>query len=534
MKKTIVWLLVAVLAVSLAGCFTAKQEEPVTTTDVPATEVTETTAVTEPLPEWDITWKKAFRSDKYPDGGLTTDEVAFAKTEEDGISVENVPLSELIGFDDEGYLPRYSLLQQEESDRLDLTQECISYALLHGCDRFVLPVNTSTMHIPNDREYWWSVDISCDINRANHITLDDGSTVDFALCVIKTPLGTKDFAEWNKEQAEAFAAAKQIIADMPKNCVSDYDKVLYFYRYLTDHVRYAYESEYPGDDDYYTGAQNLYYDTLISHKTVCAGYGKTFAWLCELAGLPAFPATGQYGATEAHLWTMVKVDDGYYWFDPTWDEGSYPEYYQYFGISDQVMEERGGSRHLYQAYEELLPDCPESLPQPIEGALALQRGTVRDRRYQNEDFGLIWDAPDGWRFLSDILIGQGNGESLTPFETLLADDYSAYDMYAVNANGEEVSVEVYRMRMDPSDFADLLLTSLNYKRMNGANSGEKTEVSFCGQTCQSVKVSTSDERVICMQFIILPLDDAILLIRAYSSDLERCAQLLDRFSAIGE
>ncbi len=361
MKKAIVWLLVAALAVSLAGCVVRRQEEPVTTTDVPVTEATE---ATERLPDWDITWKKAFRSDKYPAGGLTTDEVAFAKTAEGGTTVENVPLSELIGFEDGGYLPRYSLLKQEESDLLDLTQECISYALLHGCDRFVLPVNTTTMLIPSGREYWWSVDISCDINRANHLTLDDGSTVEFALCVIKTPLGTTDFAEWNREQAEAFEAAKQIIADMPDDCVSDYDKVLYFYRYLTDNVRYAYDSEYPGDEDYYTYAQNLYYDALISHKTVCAGYGKTFAWLCELAGLSAFPASGQYGATESHLWTMVKVDDGYYWFDPTWDEGMPPEYYWYFGISDKDMEDRGGSRHLYQAYEELLPDCPESLPRP--------------------------------------------------------------------------------------------------------------------------------------------------------------------------
>ena len=362
MKKAIVWLLIAALAASLVGCIVPAQPvEPTASSEAPGTEAS-TEAVRE---DPDITWKKAFRSEKYPEGGLHNDEVAFARKQGDGFVVVNIPQSELIGFDDGGFLPRYSLLHPEEPEKPDLTQACISYAVINNYDRFVLPANSSEMCLPNDhdRDYWWSVDISCDINTSNFIKLDDGTTLFYCLCVLKTPLLT-DYDEWNREQAEAFEAAKQIIADMPSDCVSDYDKVLYLYRYLTDNVRYAYDFEYPAGEDYYTYAQNLYYDTLISHKTVCAGYGMTFAWLCELAGLEAFPASGQYGATESHLWTMVKVDGGYYWFDPTWDEGVYPEYFLYFGISDKEMEERGGVRHLYQAYEELLPDCPESLPRP--------------------------------------------------------------------------------------------------------------------------------------------------------------------------
>lgn len=341
LKKAIIWLLAAALAVSLFGCIPGSQDD------------------------CDITWKKAFRDENCPEGGLKNDEVAFAGTRGGNLIVENVPQSELIGLDDGGLLPRYSLLHPKESEKPDLTQACISYAVLHNYERFVLPVNDSYMNLPNghDREYWWSVDIECDLNMSNFTRLDDGSTIYYCLCVLKTPMLT-DYGEWNKQQTIAFGAAKQIIADMPSDCVSDYDKVLYLYRCLTDNVRYAYDFEYPAGEDYYTYAQNLYYDTLISHKTVCAGYGRTFAWLCELAGLEAFPAIGQYGATESHLWTMVKVDGGYYWFDPTWDAGLYPEYYQYFGISDEMMEERGGVRHLYQAYEELLPDCPEALPRP--------------------------------------------------------------------------------------------------------------------------------------------------------------------------
>ncbi|MBQ3356444.1 MAG: hypothetical protein IJG45_04935 [Oscillospiraceae bacterium] len=517
MKKALIWLLAAAMAVSLMGCINAQVGEQDTTQD-----------------EFDITWQKAFRNDDFPAGGMMNDEVAFAITQNGVTVVDNIAISDLIGYDDGGYLPRYSLLELEEPEKLDLTPACIGYALQHNYDRFVLPASTADMRVPtgSDREYWWSMDISCDINKSNFTVQDDGSTFFYCLCVLKTPLWQVDFTEWNREQAAAFDAAKQVVAELPSDCVSDYDKVLYFYRYLTDNVRYAYDEDYPEGEDYYTHAKNLYYDTLIKHKTVCAGYGKTLAWLCELAGLEAFPASGQYGATDAHLWTMVKIDGGYYWFDPTWDAGEYPEQFRYFGISDEEMEERGGVRHLYQAYDELLPDCPESLPLPQVSGLTFGRGTVSGDTYRNEAFGLTCQIPDGWFFLDDTQIEQGDGEALTPFETLLAAKDTAYDMYAVSGGGEELYVQVCRWHEKDADVANILLES--FEEAAEVLSSEKSQVSFCGKTCWSAQASLNmDGSTVCLRFIIVPLDDALLLIRSYSDDPERCAQLLDCFTAIG-
>lgn len=543
MKRAIGWLLAAALACSLLGCDGGKDDAQRTTQDVSAGTMQEESAV--PVrKDYDITWQKAFRSTSYPEGGLMDDEVAFAKKQNDIFVVENLTQNELIGFDDEGYLPRYSLLHAQESEKQDLVPACISYALLHGCDRFVLPVNTENSRLlqgsellqGKDRAYWWSMDIDCDINKANSKVLDDGSTVFYCLVVLNPPLYRVKLNEWNEQHEPAFEAAKQIVAQMPEDCVSDYDKVLYLYNYLTENVRYAYDDEYLDGEDYYTHAKNLYYDTLINHKTVCAGYGRTFAWLCELAGLEAFPVSGQYGATSSHLWTMVKIDDGYYWFDPTWDEGVFPERYHYFGISDEQMEERGGSREMYQAYEELLPECPQSLPLPPVSGLNFSRGTVSGRTYRNESFGLMCKMPSGWVFLDDTQIGQGDGEKVTPFETLLTGRDSAYDMYAFSYSGDELSVEVYRWgdaRGDATVFADQLQES--FEVVFEGLTTERAEVSFCGQTCQSfLVVFTADEYTASMRFVIVPIDGALLLIYSFGSDPERCMQLLDYFTAIEE
>ena len=160
MKKAIVWLLVAALTVSIAGCYIPPHEDPAATAHVPATEATAAPV----QDDWDISWKKAFRSDKFPEGGLKNDEVAFARKQGEGFEVVNIPQGELTGFDDGGFLPRYSLLETEEPDKPDLTRACISYAVVNNYDRFVLPANPSVMTLPSghDREYWWSVDIRCE------------------------------------------------------------------------------------------------------------------------------------------------------------------------------------------------------------------------------------------------------------------------------------------------------------------------------------------------------------------------------------
>lgn len=539
MKKTIVWLLIAVLLLSLCGCITEHGADR--TEASAATEQTEAPA-TEQI-DYDITWQKAFRSSKYPAGGLQNDEVAFAKTQGGDIAVDNLLQSDLIGFDDGGYLPRFTLMHAQESEKQDLVPACISYALLHGYDRFVLPVNPENSRLlqgselvqGNDRAYWWSIDIDCDINKANTKVLDDGSTVFYCLVVLNPPLYNVDFTEWVEEQDAAFEAAKKVVADMPEDCVSDYDKALYLYGYLTENVRYAYDFQYDEGEDYYTYAQNLYYDTLVSFKTVCAGYGKTFAWLCELAGLEAFPVTGQSGMTEAHLWTMVKIDDGYYWFDPTWDEGVAPERYCYFGISDEEMAQRGGSRDMYQAYEELLPKCPTSLPLPTVSMPSLTRGTITNGKYRNESLGLtcslptIWeDQTSGWRYLNDMLIGQGNGEAQTPFETLLATQEYAYDMVAINAKGEEIDVAVYRVQTKPDAFADILLHT--YEQTLPDATCEKTEVTFCGETRWSIQINV--ENLGCVLCVFVPVDGAMLAISMHGDTPERCTQMLDYFAAI--
>lgn len=73
------------------------------------------------------------------------------------------------------------------------------------------------------------------------------------------------------------------------------------------------------------------YSAMVSGATVCAGYARAFQYLCQKLDIPCYYCSGYAG--ENHAWNIIKLDDGYYNVDTTWDDTN-PSTYDYFNLSD--------------------------------------------------------------------------------------------------------------------------------------------------------------------------------------------------------
>ncbi len=58
---------------------------------------------------------------------------------------------------------------------------------------------------------------------------------------------------------------------------------------------------------------------LDGYQPVCEGYAKALQLLCHEAGIPCVQQSGLANGG-AHMWAAVKLDDKWYFCDPTWDD----------------------------------------------------------------------------------------------------------------------------------------------------------------------------------------------------------------------
>lgn len=167
---------------------------------------------------------------------------------------------------------------------------------------------------------------------------------------------------YSKEEVEK---RKQEMEAMTEECIeackekkSDYEKVKYVYEYIIDTVEYV--DDAPDN-------QNLY-SSLVSKKSVCAGYAQGVQYLLERAGVWCNTVGGQaldendkFGG---HAWNIVQCDDEYYYVDATWGDSEEnesekseekavePRDYEYLCCSADELEDTHKADH-----EEKLPEC---------------------------------------------------------------------------------------------------------------------------------------------------------------------------------
>lgn len=139
----------------------------------------------------------------------------------------------------------------------------------------------------------------------------------------------------SKEDRQVLNAAKEVFDRCVTPGMSDYDKELALYTWLTKNVRY--------DRTHYEpqGAPRTSYEPygpLVEGKGVCLGYATTFQLLMDMAEVECITVVGAaFYSREDHAWNMVRLNGNWYCADPTWDEGSNVVSFGYFNVTSDWM-----------------------------------------------------------------------------------------------------------------------------------------------------------------------------------------------------
>lgn len=145
----------------------------------------------------------------------------------------------------------------------------------------------------------------------------------------------------NLDSAKAeFEAAAKRITDETYGSYTDYEKERIVHDALIDRVKY----------DANAPMNQSAYSALVYGRAVCSGYARALQYVLQQLDIPCYYVTGYAG--ENHAWNIVKLSDGYYNVDSTWDDTD-PNTYDYFNRSDAEY----ASDHVRRDLSIYLPAC---------------------------------------------------------------------------------------------------------------------------------------------------------------------------------
>ena len=133
-----------------------------------------------------------------------------------------------------------------------------------------------------------------------------------------------------------------------------YEKVLSVYKYYVDNFNYVHESV-TSDIKFHTVAAPFIY-----REAVCEGFAFSFAHVMNRMGVPCGVVAGESflnGMNGSHAWNVIRVDNGFYHLDVTWDictKDKGKNLFDYFLLDDQLM----SRDHRWSDYS--VPVCSDS------------------------------------------------------------------------------------------------------------------------------------------------------------------------------
>lgn len=132
-------------------------------------------------------------------------------------------------------------------------------------------------------------------------------------------VGISISGEYVKTPEEAVELQKKIdtyvntcIAGMPQG-LDEYGKVKYIFDYLVTNTKYNLNA---------ADNQNIC-SVFVNGESVCQGYAEAAQYLLQKIGMEATVVAGNVESGGRHAWNLVKVDDAYYYMDPTWGDVDY-------------------------------------------------------------------------------------------------------------------------------------------------------------------------------------------------------------------
>ena len=141
----------------------------------------------------------------------------------------------------------------------------------------------------------------------------------------------------NEKDKFILEAASKAIKDIIKDGMSDYEKekAVYDYVFSQSHYDEGNLAAIPHTDD----NSHTPYGVLHDHVAICVGNATTFKLFMDMLGIECkvIHSTEQ----GEHAWDLVKIEDGWYHVDITFDGGAAAPSYSQFNVTDDAKELAG-------------------------------------------------------------------------------------------------------------------------------------------------------------------------------------------------
>ena len=125
---------------------------------------------------------------------------------------------------------------------------------------------------------------------------------------------TSSTNQLRREKTEFESKVAELIALAKRRSSNIYDQILFLHDYLVVHTDYRDNSRHCFDA----------YGCLIQGRAVCSGYAAAFHVLMNKLGVECGRVRGSSSSAltgeVSHVWNYIKLSDGYYFIDVTWDD----------------------------------------------------------------------------------------------------------------------------------------------------------------------------------------------------------------------
>lgn len=151
-----------------------------------------------------------------------------------------------------------------------------------------------------------------------------------------------DPAGLSEKDAAVYIRCTEIISEVITDGMTDLEKELAIYTWLTANVRYDQRHYQP--DAAMPRESFEPYGALIDGKAVCLGAASAFQLFMDMLDIECITVIGAaYHSTEDHAWNMVHLDGKWLCADVTWDLGvrGLQENFCYFNVSSQYLADTG-------------------------------------------------------------------------------------------------------------------------------------------------------------------------------------------------
>lgn len=220
-----------------------------------------------------------------------------------------------------------------------------------------------------------------DVAQENDVTIG-GEYVIKATTQISDAYKSGNTSNLSDKDKETLNMAKSVLDEIITDGMSDYEKELAVYKWMTANIGFDSGSMtvVPGDDSKPVDNPN---GVLKNHEAVCVGYATTFRLFMQMLGIDCMVVHDSY---LSHSWDLVKLDGQWYHTDIYSDAGSGEGNFPHFNLNDEMMNSQEWNTDFFPAADGYKynyaymnrTQCKDvyTIPEQMRAALDARQGVV--------------------------------------------------------------------------------------------------------------------------------------------------------------